>query len=483
MTGTFLSGNPTANSALRVFPSLGIVRRHLALLFAIGLCMASGAQVASAAVGRTAGNFGVSASGAAQYSIPLWTPPGINGVQPSLALVYSSRGGDGFYGVGWGLSGLSSIHRCSKTWAQDGLDRDVRNDASDRFCLDGNQLKLTGGTYGVAGSTYQTEIETFSRVTAYGTAGNGPAYFIVEGKDGLKYEYGGTADSRIESVGQSTARTWALDQVYDRAGNAMLFTYTEDATNGSYRISAIEYTRNTAAGVASGHYLVNFVYETIPVGEVDSAYFAGSLVKRITRLDKIDISSDGTTVRRYDLTYEGTLSSTSKSRLASVQECGITLSDCLSATTFTYQSGTLGLNAEVNSSIQVPLAGNNNPWTIDVNGDGRKDLVYTSTDVSGTGVWMVALGNTTGGFNTPVNTGITNTNFAGATSIDYNTDGLEDLILPYSGGTWWVMLGTSTGLAAPFNTGIPVTTTGIGYLARAIDICAANHFMRAGMMA
>ncbi|HZF16034.1 MAG TPA: SpvB/TcaC N-terminal domain-containing protein [Steroidobacteraceae bacterium] len=79
-----------------------------------------------AAIGRTTGNFGVSASGAAQYSIPLWTPPGINGMQPSLALVYSSRGGDGYFGVGWSLSGLSAIHRCRKTWAQDGLNRDVR---------------------------------------------------------------------------------------------------------------------------------------------------------------------------------------------------------------------------------------------------------------------------------------------------------------------------------------------------------------------
>ena len=119
---------------------------------------AATAPIASGAVGRTAGNFGVSATGAAQYSIPLWTPPGINGVQPSLALVYSSRGGDGYFGNGWSLSGLSSIHRCSRTWAQDGVAAAAADVISDRFCLDGNQLKLTGGTYGVAGSTYHTEI-------------------------------------------------------------------------------------------------------------------------------------------------------------------------------------------------------------------------------------------------------------------------------------------------------------------------------------
>src|SRR5882672_7775724 len=151
------------------------VRSWIGVVCLAALCGAV-ATSAQAAAGRTPGNFAVSASGAAQYSISLWAPAGIHGVQPSLALVYSSRAGDGYFGVGWSLSGLSSVYRCSKTWAQDGLNRDVRDDLSDRFCLDGNQLKISGGTYGATGSTYQTEIETFSRVTANGSAGNGPAY-------------------------------------------------------------------------------------------------------------------------------------------------------------------------------------------------------------------------------------------------------------------------------------------------------------------
>jgi hypothetical protein len=138
-----------------------------------------------AAVGRTPGSFGVSATGQAEYSIPLFTPTGSAKLTPQLSLVYGHRAGDGYFGVGWNLSGLSMIARCPSTWAQNGVGRDVRNDLQDRFCLDGGQLRLTNGTYAVAGSQYRTEIETFSRVTAYGSAGNGPAYFIVEQKDGL----------------------------------------------------------------------------------------------------------------------------------------------------------------------------------------------------------------------------------------------------------------------------------------------------------
>jgi hypothetical protein len=44
------------------------------------------------AAGRTSGAFAVTNSGAATYSIPIWTPPGVGDVGLSLSLNYSSRG-------------------------------------------------------------------------------------------------------------------------------------------------------------------------------------------------------------------------------------------------------------------------------------------------------------------------------------------------------------------------------------------------------
>ncbi len=123
-----------------------------------------------AAPGRTRGYASVSDTGQATYSIPLFTPPGTNGMAPQLSLNYSSGAGNGLFGVGWSLSGLSGISRCASTWAQDGLARDPRNDYQDRFCLDGQKLRLVSGVYGQAGSTYSTEIESFSRITAQGLA-------------------------------------------------------------------------------------------------------------------------------------------------------------------------------------------------------------------------------------------------------------------------------------------------------------------------
>lgn len=305
-----------------------------------------------AAVGRTAGSANVSPTGEASYSIPIFAPPGTHGMTPQMALVYGHRNGSTLVGAGWSIAGLSAISRCPQIWAADGAPRDVRNDSSDRFCLNGNKLRLTSGTYGNPGATYQTEIETFSRVTSNGVAGNGPAYFVVEGKDGLVYEYGNTADSRIESVGQPTARTWALNTVRDRSGNAMLFTYVEDATNGAYRIDRVDYTSNPGQGLSAA-YQIDFVWESKNSNEIDSGYIAGSVVKEITRLDRIDVTYNSTVVRRYELTYEGALSSTSKSRLATVQECAGSSLDCFPATTFSYQNGTPGLSSETNTGVSV----------------------------------------------------------------------------------------------------------------------------------
>jgi hypothetical protein len=158
----------------------------------VGLCGLFAVTSALAAVGRTPAAFNVSPAGEATYTIPIAAPPGVRGLTPQLALVYGHRSRQSIAGWGWGIAGYSVIARCASTAEQDITPRNVRNDLQDRFCLNGNKLRLISGTYGVAGSQYRTEIETYSRIKAYGAAGNGPAYFIVEGKDGLIYEFGNT---------------------------------------------------------------------------------------------------------------------------------------------------------------------------------------------------------------------------------------------------------------------------------------------------
>jgi hypothetical protein len=208
------------------------------------LCLA-GAHSSQAAVGRSAGQAGVSATGAAQYAIPLSLPPGRSSeLTPSLALRYSSSSGNGVVGMGFTLAGFSSITRCIKSVAQDGVagSGPIRALQSDGYCLDGNRLRRVSGVYGAAGSEYRTEIDSIAKITAQGTAGNaGPAAFVVRHKSGLDYKYGTTDDARFRFGNSEIVLAWALAQIVDRAGNTIDFSYVRDAV-GSYRPDEIRYT-------------------------------------------------------------------------------------------------------------------------------------------------------------------------------------------------------------------------------------------------
>jgi len=411
---------------------------------------------ADAAAGRTRGSFAVSPTGAATYTIPIWVPHGPRGIQPNLALVYNSQSGDGILGPGWNLAGLSAISRCNKTYAQDSALGGVSLSYSDRFCLDGQRLRLTSSenlsTYGQAGTTYQTEIANFANVTAYGATGNGPTYFIVQGKDGLIYEYGNTTDSRI--LYGTTVDQWLLNKVRDRNGNNYAVTYGTGAA-GSVDIGvpvSIAYTP-ASAGSSTYNYTVAFSYGTrlaqnpsttdpAIVGYVDGVQVVNTgLLLGVT----VSSSSTGTTniVRKYTMGY-GAAPVTTRARLMSVTECGGSAgTDCLPPTNMTYQDGTLGVSSTSNTA--VAHAPNNFVYgRFDFNGDGYNDVIY----YNGT-TWSVAFGSATG-YGTPVNTGVAGNPLFG----DLSNAG-KDGILAVNGSTWYYytwngtsFVGTSTGLAA-----------------------------------
>lgn len=118
-----------------------MLNRQIAAIAFCGLCLFNLQTLA--AVGRTAGHFTVSANGAGTYKIPIGLPPGPHGIQPNLAIVYNSQAGVGSLGPGWQIAGLSSIARCNQTVAQDTTAAPVTLTYSDRFCLDGQRLRLT----------------------------------------------------------------------------------------------------------------------------------------------------------------------------------------------------------------------------------------------------------------------------------------------------------------------------------------------------
>ena len=116
--------------------------------------LANDPPVGSAYNGSLQGTFGVTASGAATYTLPIMIPPGVNGMAPNLNLVYNSQGGDGIAGQGFDLAGLSidstdmSAHEDQRAWAvppgPDGQwpirGRRPLSRRADGICLDGQRL-------------------------------------------------------------------------------------------------------------------------------------------------------------------------------------------------------------------------------------------------------------------------------------------------------------------------------------------------------
>jgi hypothetical protein len=62
----------------------------------------------------------VDASGNAAAHLEIAVPPGPHGVQPRLALAYSSAEKNGLLGVGWTLQGVSAITRVGPSKYYDG---------------------------------------------------------------------------------------------------------------------------------------------------------------------------------------------------------------------------------------------------------------------------------------------------------------------------------------------------------------------------
>jgi RHS repeat-associated protein len=418
---------------------------------------------ARADMGRTEGSWGVSPSGAATYSIPLWVQPGPKGMQPSLAFVYNSQGGNGTMGVGWALAGFSSIDRCASTILEDGADKGVTVDVTDRFCLGGNKLRITSGplsSYGTVGAVYQTSSEEFSRITSVNSAGTGPQSFLVHTKSGLILEYGNTSNSRVVLSG-STVFRWMLNKVSDREGNSYAVTYTTGNTTG--RVPLTVSWGQTTPGGATYQYQAAFNYSNKSnANDWVSARQGSSTIVTKQRLDSVTIgySASGSsyaTKRQYQLAYAAVSPTTGRTLLTSITECATTTSNCLKPTTMTYQSGQPGVSSTATS---VPSVNGANASKFDFNGDGRNDLAFLN------GTWRVAF-STGAGFTAPVDSGVSGSQLQIGRFVSARVDGF----LYNSGGVWnytayngasFVTTSTGVAVAAAGNLTTATDTNGDG---------------------
>jgi len=343
----------------------------------------------TAATGTIDGQFQVDPSGSADYQIPILVPPGNKGVEPQLSIGYKSSGGNGVLGMGFGLSGLSTITRCPQTKAYDGQigtmsSTTVKGDMNDRFCLDGQRLIVVNGkNNGQDGSEYRTELETRTRIFARGTCGNGPCRFEVIDKSGQRMDLGWTGNSKAYAADGVTPIVYGLSKLTDLHGNYMTVDYFVDS-NQLYP-QQILYTKNDAEPLLSLR-KVAFTYEDR--GDDDFVFTAGAKVMTAKRLSKISTYVDDglpALVREYKLTY-ATSAATGRSLLDNIRECdgaGV----CLPATTFDYNDAGSADYFEIKTPkatgpggddiFQYWLRYDHGAYIIpgDFNGDGKTDFL------------------------------------------------------------------------------------------------------------
>ncbi len=387
------------------------------------------------AVGRVGGTFGTTPTGAATYAIRIPVAAGMNGLRPDIALSYSSQAGEGDAGAGWALSGFSEIARCPLSRAMDGRVQGVRFAAADRFCLDGHPLILISGTYGGAGAEYRTEVHGFERVISHGVLGTGPAWFELFSPDGLIYRYGNDTDSRMEAPGITEVRAWALNEIEDKFRQRVGFAYEENAVSGEYHPAEIRWTYGPTETFQQARYRLAMRWESRPAGEERSGFVWGSPWRSSQRLSAIDYEYDAGSgfarVHRYSLGYSvPAADGWRRSLLTRITECGP--KDCLPATVFDWDERSDERGAQVFDAIPVDR-------TVfgDYNGDGAADAFGGNA-----GRWSVWQANPhMGGFLGPIPLGsaaFTDTSIG--IPLDYNGDGLTDLMIGSSHTSSWSVL-------------------------------------------
>lgn len=411
----------------------------------------------AAAIGRMAAESGVDPAGAATWSVPISVTAGRGGLRPAVSLRYNSHDGDGLAGVGMTLTGLSKISRCAQTIAVDGRMQGVRFASGDRYCLDGQPLVLLSGTYGAEGAEYRTEINNLQRVVSRGQQGSGPAWFEVQHPDGLTWRYGNDADSRIEAVGvASEVREWAINQVSDKFGNQMLFSYNDDQSTGEAVPTEIRWSAD--ANGAGARFRLVFVYESRHAVQQRAGYTWGARWQRATRLQAIryefDDGSGFALVHSWSLNYAAPNGS-EPSRVTNVRQCGPT--ECLPDTVLGWPNVPLSFQA-AGVGATDPLA--SEALFADHDGDGDMDL-HVPVVVSGNRLWRVRLA-TPAAFNPYVGTPLATSVPANGPVylVEYDGDGRRDLVTagPTGSPYWFVYRSTGAGFATGVSTGLATAT-------------------------
>jgi RHS repeat-associated protein len=292
-------------------------------------------------------------TGAATFSVPITVPPGRSGIQPGIALAYSSSGSNGICGQGWNLD-LGAIERSTKKGVPS-----YNNSDTFVFISGGATTELVDVGLG----HYRAKIESaFMDFYFDGT------YWQIKDKGGSKYFFGQTSASRIE--GAPGIFRWAIDKVSDINKNYMSISYLKD--NNQLYPELIKYTAfNNDENFLHGK--VEFIYESR--NDISSNYRPKFLIKTTKRLTDIIVKTAADLrIRKYHFNYTYT-ANTNRSSLTSVTQYADDDSKSLPALTFTYQQSNAGWTQTSGWNIPASSILDEGARIADINNDGFVDIL------------------------------------------------------------------------------------------------------------
>jgi hypothetical protein len=264
-------------------------------------------QPARSTVDLNVGDWGVADQrGANTYTFPVVVPPGRNGMAPDLALRYSSQSAlRGGVAVGWSLD-VPAVR----------LDRSLGYTAAPVFAASlrgaSGRLVSVPDAKPCGGDACRVEVDhTFTRFFNV-HPGTASSSWIALTTDGVTHYFG------TELFAGDGVSYWPLTRQVDSFGNTVRYFWDRVVSGRftGYRLDRIEYTSNTATGLAA-HAQVQFTYRApdlcdgsqMPIGAAPTSANP-SVVEGAQRLTAITTSVHNTPAlpwrlaRRTSLTYE-----------------------------------------------------------------------------------------------------------------------------------------------------------------------------------
>ena len=244
-------------------------------------------------------------TGTGNFSVPIALPPGRNGFQPQLNLVYSTGSGNGPFGLGWNLS-VPGVNRKTSHGIPQYKDYSPSLGDADTIILSGVEDLVPLTSDDPDNTQYRPRTEgLFARINHHHSADDN--YWEVRSKDGLVSLYGTPrpdsapkdwSDPAVvrnpDPLERSHIFAWKLTRTTDPFGNHIDYLYERDAnpTEDAHYwdqiyLSEIRYVDYGEPKNPQFLVTIKFTYEDRP--DHFSEYRSGFEIRTVRRCSRIDV--------------------------------------------------------------------------------------------------------------------------------------------------------------------------------------------------